>query len=171
MELSPTETNLLPPLRERPDGFIAPASITGQHLISSKHIPCNCRCGYYALPDKVNHKCLHPDHQGSRILFSAMCYQGKEEGDFNGICNFCLSLQEASTSKVLRVLSDDVIRKCANGKCGKNVSNPSIDGVGTELCDECDGALQKSLLGDDSDASSDDEDDEDDIECRNYVYF
>ena len=70
---------------------------------------------------------------------------------FGGTCNFCLSLQEASTNKadeVVPIISDDVIRKC---------SNPSIDGVGTEFCDEFDDVLQRSLLDDESDSSSDDE--------------
>ena len=174
MQFSPEDTNSLPPHRERPVGFLLPASITGQLEISSKHIPCNCRCGYWALPDRVNHKCSHPDHPGCRIVFSAMCCPGND-GEFGGICNFCLSVQEAFTNNVVPISSDDVTRKCANQYCGNKVSNPSSDGVGIELCEECDGALQKSCTGDDLGTSDDDqsssEDDEDDSASKNYIHL
>ncbi len=81
----------LPPLIDRPEGFIAPSSFTGQNSTTSKHIPCACRCGYLVLPDRTNHKCINPNHQGkSNLLFAAFCFKSEEEGSFNGTCNFCL---------------------------------------------------------------------------------
>jgi hypothetical protein len=123
----------------RPVGFLLPAEQIAEQIFADQ-IACGCRCGYYARG--TTYKCVHPNHEGSRILKGIFCFETEGEESTDGVCFLCeevSALQNAGEGKSIvesTGSSDDIIFPLPSENSENDDSkkqNKSIDDITIEF--------------------------------------
>lgn len=123
----------------RPVGYLLPAEQNAEQLFADQ-IACGCRCGYYARGTTYN--CVHPNHEGSRILKGVFCFEPEGEESTDGFCFLCeevSALQNAGEGKSILELngsSGDIVFPLLSENSENDDSkkqNKSIDDITIEF--------------------------------------